>query len=358
MKKETKVLKEKALNSLTLCVGHFNSTSDTGRVEAVLHFLDHSFEMLLKAAILHRGGKIRDRGEKNTIGFDACVRRALSDGQVQFLADEQALTLQAINGLRDAAQHHLVDISEGHLYLHAQAGITLFRDLLDDVFDDRLRDYLPDRILPISTIAPLDPIALFTEEIDEVARLLKPGTRRRMEAAARLRSLAIVDGALRGEKLQPSEANLRNLGKKVAQGNGLSDVFPGIAAVDFVTEGTGPTVSLRIAKKEGVPVHLVPEGAEDAGVVAVKRVNELDFYNLSHADLARHVGLTAPKTTAAVRYLDLASEPDCYREVTIGKSSFKRYSQKAIAAIQTAVDEVGIHEIWEACGTGKGRPSA
>jgi hypothetical protein len=268
MKKETKLLKQKALNSLTLCVDHFNSTSDRGRVEAVLHFLDHCFEMLLKAAILHRGGRIRDRGEKNTIGFDACVRRALSDGQIQFLVDEQALTLQAINGLRDAAQHHLVDISEGHLYLHAQAGITLFRDLLDDVFDDNLRDHLPDRVLPISTIAPLDPIALFTEEVNEVARLLKPGTRRRTEAAARLRALAIVDGALLGQKLQPGETELRNLGARVAEGSDLTDVFPGIASVDFVTEGSGPTLSLRIVKREGVPVHLVPEGTDAAGARA------------------------------------------------------------------------------------------
>lgn len=45
----------------------------------MLIFLDHSFEMLLKAAILHKGGKIRERRAKNTLGFDACVRRGLSD---------------------------------------------------------------------------------------------------------------------------------------------------------------------------------------------------------------------------------------------------------------------------------------
>jgi hypothetical protein len=76
-------------------------------------FMDHSFEMRLKAGILHRGGHIREPGDKNTIGFDHCVRRALSDGKVKFLTDEQALTLQAINGLRDAAQHHLVDSARG-----------------------------------------------------------------------------------------------------------------------------------------------------------------------------------------------------------------------------------------------------
>src|SRR5207244_6781578 len=98
MKKEARLLKSKALNSLVLSVAQFNGVSDTGRTDAVLMFLDHSFEMLLKAAILHRGGRIRDSGEKNTIGYDSCVRRGLSDGRIKFLTEEQALTLQTIHG--------------------------------------------------------------------------------------------------------------------------------------------------------------------------------------------------------------------------------------------------------------------
>src|SRR5271154_7267002 len=114
MKRETRLLRQKAVNSLIISIEQFNRPWDVGRTDSVLLLLDHSFEMLLKASILHRGGRIRDPGEKNTIGFDACIRRALSTGKVQFLSEEQALTLQAINGLRDAAQHHLVDMSEGH----------------------------------------------------------------------------------------------------------------------------------------------------------------------------------------------------------------------------------------------------
>ena len=76
MKKEARLLKNKSLSSLVLSIDHFNRPWDVGRTDAVLMLLDHSFEMLLKSAILHRGGCIRDPGEKNTIGFDACVRRA------------------------------------------------------------------------------------------------------------------------------------------------------------------------------------------------------------------------------------------------------------------------------------------
>lgn len=72
--------------------------------------------MLLKASILHRGGGIREKRAKKTIGFNACVRRSLSDGAIKFLTEEQALVLQTINGLRDAAQH-LLDISEAQIYI-------------------------------------------------------------------------------------------------------------------------------------------------------------------------------------------------------------------------------------------------
>jgi ABC transport system ATP-binding/permease protein len=263
MKVEARLLKAKALSSLTLGVDHFTRSWDVGRVDAVLMLLDHSFEMLLKAAILHRGGKIRHRGAKNTHGFDTCVRIALSTEGIKFLSEEQALILQTINGLRDAAQHHLVTVSEGHLYLQAQAGITLFRDLLRDVFGEELRDYLPERTLAMSTTAQLEPIALFTEEVDQVARLLKPGLHRRAEATARLRALAVMDGAIRGEKVQPGERELKKLGEQVAAGRSFAEVFPGISSVNFVREEIGVHINLRklhdieAVGAGHVPLHLI-----------------------------------------------------------------------------------------------------
>src|SRR5216683_1187177 len=147
MRKEARLLKQKAVDSLILSIEHFNRPWDRGRVAAVLIMLDHAFEMLLKASIIHRGGCIRKRRERQTIGFDTCVRVALDDGKVRFISSEQTLTLQMINGLRDAAQHHLVQISESQLYMHAQAGLTLFRDLLKQVFDEDLARQMPERVL-------------------------------------------------------------------------------------------------------------------------------------------------------------------------------------------------------------------
>lgn len=344
MQKEAKLLKAKAVASLLLAIDHFNGVTDLGRLEAVLIFLDHSFEMLLKAAILKKGGKIRERREKNTIGFDRCVRKALSEPV--FLTEDQALVLQALNGLRDAAQHHLLELSENELYFHAQASVTLFRDIFRDVFEEELASVLPARVLPVSTVVLTEPLEMFAAEADAVRGLLAPGKRKRAEAAARLRGIAIVDGAIQGTFVQPGDAELLRLGQRLVKGESFADVFPGIGSINFTTESEGPKMSLRISKKEGVPVTIVPEGTAGSGVVALKRVDELGFYNLSLSELSKKVGLTTSKTTAAVANLKLKGNLDYFREFVIGRTHHARYSQDAIQKIQALVDEKGADAIW------------
>lgn len=346
MKKEARLLLTKALDSLLLSVEHFNRPFDRGRVHAVLILLDHAFEMFLKAAILHRGGRILEPRAKQTFGFDRCVRKALTDDKVKFLIDEQALTLQMINSLRDTAQHHLLDISEEHLYLHAQSGLTLIRDLYMKVFSRELREDFPERVLPISTTPPSDLATLFDNEVKAVQDLLIPGRRRGLEAKMRLLPLAIVEGALQGEKVQPSMAALGNLMENVQSGKVWSELFPGVSSIEMTAKGYGPSLDLRITKKEGIPIQLVEEGTPGAAVVGVRRVDELSFYSLMLTQLAEHVGLTAPKTTAIIRYLKLESDPECFKEIKLGKSKFKRYSQKAINRIKEALKEVSIDEVW------------
>jgi hypothetical protein len=257
MKKESKILVEKAIASLILSVEHFNRPSDTGRVHAVLILLDHSFEMLLKAALLHKGAKIREKRAKQTIGFDQCVRIGLSDGRFKFLSDEDALLLQAINSLRDAAQHHVLDISESHLYIQAQAAVSLFRKILADVFEQELHLSLPSRVLPLSTAPPTDLASLFDREVDQIKKLIQPGKRKRIEALAKLRALAIVEGAINGERLQPSQSELVAISKGIQKGRSWEDIFPGVASINITATGHGPSIDLRITKKEGMPVVFV-----------------------------------------------------------------------------------------------------
>src|ERR1700730_15621701 len=245
MKREATLLLKKATDSLILAIEHFNRPIDRGRVSAVLILLDHAFEMLLKAAILHRGGRIREPRKRETIGFDSCVRKGLSDASIRYLTEGQAITLQKINGLIDAAQHHLIDISEQQLYIHAQSGVTLFGGILQQVFKRTLLDLLPARVLPISTFAPTDIDMLFESEIKEVAKLLKPGRRRRTEALIRIRPLAILDATIRGEKLQPSDRELANLATEVHKNKSWDQIFVGAASISFSMEHDGPNISYR-----------------------------------------------------------------------------------------------------------------
>jgi hypothetical protein len=79
VRKEAKTLYAKAADSLVLAVDHFNRVWGCGRTEAVLIMLDRAFELLLKAIIVHRGGKIRSPDSNLTIGFDPCLRKCVSE---------------------------------------------------------------------------------------------------------------------------------------------------------------------------------------------------------------------------------------------------------------------------------------
>lgn len=348
MKKEVRQLREKSINALVLSIEHFNRPWDRGRTEAVLILLDHSFEMLLKSVILQKGGSIRKAREKQTIGFETCVRKGLTDASVKFLTAEQALTLQTINGQRDAAQHYLVDMSEHQLYFYAQAGVTLFRDIHDKIFEERLVLELPERVLPISTTAPKDLSALFDKEIEEIKALLLPGTRKKMDAVAKARSLAVLESAVNGDYEQPSDRELEKVCKRLAAGEAWSSVFPGVASINIAADGDGPTLSLRLTKNEGTPVRLLKEGAGSGAVVAVRRVNELDFYSLGANQLAKKVGLTPPKSRAVVDHIGLREDAECFKEIKIGGVTHARYSPEAIKKMRAALEAESINEIWAA----------
>ncbi|WP_297777085.1 hypothetical protein [Mycobacterium sp.] len=87
--------------------------------------------------------------------------------------------------------------------------------------------------------------------------------------------------------------------------------------------------------------------ARSAGVIALKRVDQLGFYNLGHRELAKKVGLTTNKTTAAIQILGIKDDPDCYKQVAIGKVKYQRYSQNAIERIKDLLTEKTPEEIWD-----------
>ena len=74
LKRETRRLKGKAVASLRRATAAFNGLDDDGREATVLLFLQHAFEMLLKAA-LHQGvcGCSIGRGAARSVSRSACA---------------------------------------------------------------------------------------------------------------------------------------------------------------------------------------------------------------------------------------------------------------------------------------------
>jgi hypothetical protein len=346
MKREARVLLSKATDSVLLAIENFNRPWDRGRHEAVLVMIDRGFELLLKAVIIHKGGRIREPRAKQTIGFDACVRKCLSDAQVKCLTEDEAISIQILNSLRDAAQHYIVEVSEQQLYIYVQSGITLFDKLLNSTFGRKLTDYLPDRVLPISSKPPADFGNLMDLEFEDIKRLVTPGSRKRMEARAKLRAFAIIEASLSGSRSQPGESELQALVRRVNKGESWQDLFPGIQYLSLDNTGQGLSLSLRITKKDGHPIHLVPEGTPGATVVAIKRVDELGYYSLNLTALSQKVGISKPKLLAVVRELRLQGDSEYFKEFQIGSAFYKRYSPKALEKIQQELPKLNMDEVW------------
>lgn len=347
LRRDTNRLKSCAVSSLLLAVEIFNRPHDVARTESILMLLQHAFEMFLKAAIYEQRGTICESRTSIAYKFDRCLGIARSD--LHILDDEQAQTLSILDCLRDCAVHNLIDLSEQALYVHTQAALTLFDRLLRQVFSEHLADYMPLRVLPVSTSPPRDMLTFLDSEFTQVQELLAPGKRRRSEARASLRHLAIMESNLSGESRQPTEREVDRMARRIKRGDTWQDIFPNIAGVRLDTQWDGPIVAIRFTRQpRAAPVRLVREGMPDFNeATLVREVNLLDRYSLTLKMLAQNLNLTAPKTLALIHHLNLQSDPDCYREFSFGSSvSYKRYSPKALQELNTALDFVDIQDVW------------
>src|SRR5665647_29202 len=153
-KRDVKELKERAINSLVLAIELFNRPHENARSETTLILLHHSFEMLLKAIIKDKTGIVHVKGEKYSYGYDKCLEVAQSELKV--ISKDERSTLSILDANRDIAVHYYQDMSEDLLYLQCQAAVTLFDDILSKSFGRKLADFIPERVLPVSTRPPKD----------------------------------------------------------------------------------------------------------------------------------------------------------------------------------------------------------
>jgi hypothetical protein len=134
--------------------------------------------------------------------------------------------------------------------------------------------------------------------------------------------------------------------KRINNGEGWRQIFPGVSTLTIVPEKSGAGLSLRITKKEGEAVQIVPVGTPDATVVAVKRVNELDFYSLGLRDLARKLRVKETRLLWLIQREEMQEDPDFFKVIKIGRSTHKRYSGRCYDALKAKLAEIDLDALW------------
>jgi len=246
-------------------------------------------------------GKIREKREKYNYDYKKCVN--ILKNTLNLINRSQAMTFNIINDLRDNAMHNIISLSEESFYFYAQAGVTLFSEVLKKQFNKSLKDYLPERVLPISTNPPSDIDVFFDNEFSIIKKLIFPGKRKKAEAIAKLRPLMILENNIKANDNSTTDHEINKLVFQLKEGKSWQDLFPGIVTLKMDTEGSGLAYSIRLTKKDGLPVRILQDGEDASEAIAVKEVNMLDRYSLSITKLAEILEITRPKACALVEYL-------------------------------------------------------
>lgn len=351
LRRESRMLKDKALASLRRAAEAFNGFDDVGRTSAVLLHLQHSFEMLLKAGLIQQNVKVFDARDGRAIGFEKCVNLGREHLGI---SESEAGTARAIDALRDDEQHWLTECSEGLLYIHVRAAVTLFDDLLQRHFADRLTNHWPHRVLPISAEPPRDIQTLIDEEYKQIRQLLTPGKRRRPDARARIRSLLAMEAHI-NEGVVISKRDVDRVERAIKKGGKRKRVFPQLSKLGTEVDGDGVTVKVRFSKTDGMPVRLV--GADEkVDAAALREVDLQRKYHWSKQDLAEKLGLTQPRCLALRRHLGIDEDDKFRHDFKFQSQVHRQYSDNAYRAMKTALEDgIDMDEIWQRHGPRPGR---
>lgn len=339
MKRRTRLLKQTAVESLTLAIEVFNRPSPSARTQGVLLNLHHSLEMLLKAAIWEDRAELQPKSGGNSYSLRECLGVVRGMGK---LTEDEAVTAATIAGQRDAVQHQGAAVTEERLYLDAASGLRLFDDLLHRCFNERLVDYpeFASRMLPVSANPPREMFLLTDADVQHIRGLLKRPQHRHAEALAFLRTLVVSEQAASDPvqtPIPPTEKQLERVARQLQKAKDWTTVLPGLARLSL-QEDEGMTYNLRIVKsKDAAPVRVVKpgeDGAEDAA--SILKVSELDYWCFYFTELVSRAGVTRYEGEALVFLLGLKDDDACYRLFEMGKQPHGRYSGRALALIREA----------------------
>ena len=191
LRRDARRLKQKAISSLVIGLEAFNGFSSDGRQTTILLHFQHAVEMLVKASLVQKKINILDKDKDHQAGFKKCLSLSSEHCKIN---GQQAGVFRTIDAMRDAEQHWFIEVPEDTLYLHARALITSFDEVLESQFSEKLADYLPTRVLPVSTMPEADFDVMVGRECNTIKELLAPNRRARDEARGRIHTLLAMQG--------------------------------------------------------------------------------------------------------------------------------------------------------------------
>jgi hypothetical protein len=343
LRQSARILKTKAVASVRASVIAFNGLDDDGRVTDVFLRMQHAFEMLMKAALNQGGVSVFDKKTGKSIGLERAINLAQGDGKIKLGADEAGL-IRTIDAMRDEEQHWYSIVDEAILYMQIRAGVTLFDDLLFRVFEERLGNHIPQRVLPIGAEPPKDFQLLVDEEYERVRDLLMPGRRMGAQTRAHIRTLLAMEAHADPDTLV-SDKDVTRVLKDMTEGKSRDQVFPKLSGVSATLSGEGVELEVRFVRSGGMPVTYVSDGADAS---AVRVVDLHKKYYLTASELATKLGVTPPRATAVRRHVGADTNPDMSNTFHMGKVRYLGYSDNAYTTMLAAVTKLDIREIWAA----------
>ena len=114
--------------------------------------------------------------------------------------------------------------------------------------------------------------------------------------------MAVLQASLDGRKSQATDNELERIVRDINAGKSWRQIVPGVSTLTIDPEGEGPGLVLRITRNQGEAVQPVGEGDPTATVIAVRKINDLDFYNLGARDLSKKLKKTMPKVLLLIEH--------------------------------------------------------
>ena len=335
-KRDSNILKQKAVNSLKRASDAFNSSNDEGRVTTVLILLHHSFEMLIKAAFVGNGHQVMDVASGRSWGFERCLSMAQ---QHLGLTLEDIGLLRTLDAMRDDEQHYFTILSEGILHLHCRAAVSIFDSILWKCFGQRLADSLPVRVLPLSTAPPENPQILIDRQFSQIRTMLSPGQRRQGDARGLIRGLLILGGHQAEGPFQVKERDVDYATRAIRKGKGRSDVFPNLTALATASdEGGRLQLTVRfVQNKDAMPMRYT-EDLDNA--VAIREYDSNQRFQWRPSVLAEKLNINGERCKALRWKMEIENDPACRRDIVEGKTTIPKYSDLALRRLREGLIEL------------------